>query len=156
MKHHGGFSAVTKKLKLQPSRASRKVYPTVSVVDKALRSVALEHDITVPSRRFEAEKKIVLLRRSAIDLPFDRNDLRAAMEKFPSKDIALAGNMKMRHSRMTPAEAQMELRKNSRRKSIHFPKLVSRRQQTVEHARESATVLQEAGARGYRGEIMCE
>ncbi len=111
VKHHGGFSAVSKKLNLQPSRASREVYPTVRVLAKALRAFALEHDITVPVTPRRTEKKIVLL-PSAIDLiSNDRNDLRAAMEKFPSKDIAVAGNMKMRHARMTYAEAQMELRK---------------------------------------------
>ena len=111
VKHHGGFSAVSKKLNLQPSRASREVYPTVRVLAKALRAFALEHDITVPVTPRRTEKKIVLL-PSAIDLiSNDRNDLRAAMEKFPSKDIAVAGNMKMRHARMTYAEAQTELRK---------------------------------------------
>ena len=111
MKHHGGFSAVSKKLKLQPSRASRDAYPTVRVLAKALRAFALEHDITTPVTPRRMDKKVVLL-PSAIDLMRnDRNDLRTAMEKFPSEDIAAAGNMKMRYTRMTYAEAQAELQK---------------------------------------------
>lgn len=111
MKHHGGFSAVSKKLKLQPSRASRDAYPTVRVLAKALRAFALEHDITTPVTPRRMDKKVVLL-PSAIDLMSnDRNDLRTAMEKFPSEDIAAAGNMKMRYTRMTYAEARAELQK---------------------------------------------
>ena len=111
MKHHGGFSAVSKKLKLQPSRASRDAYPTVRVLAKALRAFALEHDITTPVTPRRMDKKVVLL-PSAIELMSnDRNDLRTAMEKFPSEDIAAAGNMKMRYTRMTYAEAQAELKK---------------------------------------------
>jgi len=110
MRVHGGFSAVAKKLKLKPSKGGREAYPTCASTAKALREFALEHDITTPFSN--ASKKTVLLLPSDKELlDHGRNDLRHAMRRFNSSDLAIAGKMNLRHSRMSYEEARAELHK---------------------------------------------
>lgn len=110
MRVHGGFSAVAKKLKLKPSKGGREAYPTCASTAKALREFALEHDIATPFSK--ASKKTVLLLPSDKELlEHGRNDLRHAMRRFNPSDLAIAGKMNLRHSRMSYEEARAELHK---------------------------------------------
>lgn len=110
MRVHGGFSAVAKKLKLKPSKGGREAYPTCALTAKALREFALEHDIAAPFSK--ASKKTVLLLPSDKELlEHGRNDLRHAMRRFNPSDLAIAGKMNLRHSRMSYEEARAELHK---------------------------------------------
>jgi hypothetical protein len=111
IKIHGGFSAVARRLKLEPSKSARVKYPTVTAAAKALRAFAVEHDITTTMSPRLTKRVVVFVPSDTELCEHGRNDLRYALRQYSPQVIAEVGKMSLRQSRMSYVEARAELRK---------------------------------------------